>query len=92
MCRGRVASDHSFKVALNVLRDARIKIVDAKTNSMNAPRLETIASTGLQDNTIIAIQVDSSSLLPPADHQKAKTGESCAENNISKCTLDQSSS
>lgn len=45
-----MASDHSFKVALDVRREARINIVDAKKNSMNGPRIESMASTGLHDN------------------------------------------
>lgn len=81
-----MASEHSFKVALNALREARIKIVDAKKNATNAPKLETVASTSYNDdNTTIASQVDSSSvLLIPIDYQKAKMGESSAEHSISK--------
>lgn len=45
-----MASDHSSKVVLDVLREARIKIIDAEKNTMNAPRLETMASTGLHNN------------------------------------------
>ncbi|XP_057952956.1 protein FAR1-RELATED SEQUENCE 5-like [Malania oleifera] len=32
-----MASDHSFKVALSALREARIKIIGAKKNAINAP-------------------------------------------------------
>ncbi|KAJ0043852.1 hypothetical protein Pint_19120 [Pistacia integerrima] len=83
-------SDHSFKVALDALREARIKIVEVKKNAMNAPKLETMTSTSNQE---IVSQVDSSSvLLTPADHPKAKVGESCTESIISEYALEQSSS
>ncbi|KAL5739173.1 hypothetical protein ACOSQ2_028353 [Xanthoceras sorbifolium] len=78
-----MTSDHSFKVALNALREARMKIAGAKKNAMNASQLETMASTSCQDeNTIIASQVDSSAavVVPPEDQQNAKRGESCTEN------------
>ncbi|XP_031286624.1 protein FAR1-RELATED SEQUENCE 5-like [Pistacia vera] len=85
-----MVSDHSFKVALDALREARIKIVEVKKNAMNAPKLETMTSTSNQE---IVSQVDSSSvLLTPADHPKAKVGESCTESIISEYALEQSSS
>ncbi|KAH7532703.1 hypothetical protein FEM48_Zijuj04G0050500 [Ziziphus jujuba var. spinosa] len=40
-----LASDHIFKVALNALREARINIMAAKKNAVNAPKLDTMAST-----------------------------------------------
>ena len=42
-------SDHSFRLALNALREARIKIVDAKKDAINPKKLETMASTSYQD-------------------------------------------
>jgi hypothetical protein len=79
-----MASDHSFKVALNALREARIKIADAKKKTISATKLETMASTSYQDeNTTIASQVDSSSaVVTPLEHQKTKTRESLRESNI----------
>ncbi|OMP11666.1 Zinc finger, PMZ-type [Corchorus olitorius] len=88
-----MASDHSFKVALNALREARIKIITAKKNAINAEKLETTASTNYQDeNNTVASQVDSSSeLVTLPDHQQAKLGDSCAENNITRYPSEQSS-
>ncbi|KAJ0098653.1 hypothetical protein Patl1_21809 [Pistacia atlantica] len=84
-----MVSDRSFKVALDALREARIKIVEVKKNAMNAPKLETMTSTSNQE---IVSQVDSSSvLLTPPDHPKAKVGESCTESIISEYALEQSS-
>ncbi|XP_059452046.1 protein FAR1-RELATED SEQUENCE 5-like [Corylus avellana] len=87
-----MASDHSFKVALNALREARIKIADAKKNAISETKLETMASTSYQDeNTTIASQVDSSSaVVTSLEHQKTKTRESLRESNI--LASDQSSS
>lgn len=88
-----LASDHIFKVALNALREARINIISAKKNAMNAPKLDTKASTSRGDDTTITSQVDSSSLvMSPLDHQRDKTRESSEENNMSKYVLEQSSS
>ena len=79
-----MASDHSFKVTLNALREARIKIADAKKNAISETKLETMASTSYQDeNTTIASQVDSSSaVVTSLEHQKTKTRESLSESNI----------
>jgi hypothetical protein len=79
-----MASDHSFKVTLNALREARIKIADAKKNAISETKLETMASTSYQDeNTTIASQVDSSSaVVTSLEHQKTKTRESLRESNI----------
>jgi hypothetical protein len=79
-----MASDHSFKVTLNALREARIKIADAKKNAISETKLETMASTSYQDeNTTIASQVDSSSaIVTSLEHQKTKTRESLRESNI----------
>lgn len=55
-----MVSDHSFKVALIALREARVKILEAKKNATNAPKLETMASTSYQE---IVSEVDSSSIL-----------------------------
>lgn len=79
-----MACDHCFKVALDALREARIKIVDAKKNAIKVTKVETMASTSYQgENTTIASQVDSSSaLLTSLEHQKMKTGESLRENNV----------
>ena len=44
-----MTSDHSFKVALNPLRDAKIKIIGAKKNAINEQKLETMAITSSQD-------------------------------------------
>lgn len=76
-------SDHSFKVALNALREARIKNVDTKKNAINAKKLETMASTSYQyEITTISSQVDSSSaLVTPLEHLKDKTRESLKESN-----------
>ncbi|XP_062103297.1 protein FAR1-RELATED SEQUENCE 5-like [Humulus lupulus] len=54
-----MSSDHIFKVALNALREARIKIVGAKKNAVNTPKLEIVANiTNNQDdnNTEIPIK------------------------------------
>ncbi|KAK9040419.1 hypothetical protein V6N11_015579 [Hibiscus sabdariffa] len=40
-----MASNHSFEVALNALREARIKIVSAKKNAINVQKLDTASST-----------------------------------------------
>ncbi|KAF4376039.1 hypothetical protein F8388_010167, partial [Cannabis sativa] len=40
-----MASDFIFKVALNALREARIKIVGAKKNVIHTPKLETMVSS-----------------------------------------------
>ncbi|GMY13767.1 Protein FAR1-RELATED SEQUENCE 5 [Fagus crenata] len=79
-----MTSDHSFRLALNALREARIKIIDAKKDAINAKKMETMASTSYQDeNTTIASQVDSSSApVTPLEYQKTKTRESSRENNI----------
>ncbi|KAB2002651.1 hypothetical protein ES319_D11G079800v1 [Gossypium barbadense] len=45
-----MASDHSFNVALNALREARIKIVSAKKNAINVQKLETASSTHYTDD------------------------------------------
>ncbi|KAK6280019.1 hypothetical protein POUND7_020286 [Theobroma cacao] len=88
-----MASDHSFKVSLNALREARIKITTAKKNAINAQKLETAASTNfLDENTTVGSQVDSSSVVTLHDHQQAKMRDSCAENDISKYASEQSSS
>lgn len=80
-----MASDHSFKVALNALREARIKVVDAKKNAISGPKLETVVSKSYQDENIIPSQIDSSSILvTPHDHQTAERIESSTENKISK--------
>ncbi|XVF60647.1 hypothetical protein PTKIN_Ptkin08bG0065000 [Pterospermum kingtungense] len=44
-----MASDHSFKVALNALREARIKILNAKKNAINGQKLDTAPSTNHDD-------------------------------------------
>nr|XP_048327343.1 protein FAR1-RELATED SEQUENCE 5-like [Ziziphus jujuba var. spinosa] len=66
-----LASDHIFKVALNALREARINIMAAKKNAVNAPKLDTMASTSNRgDDATIASQGDSSSLIiTTPDHQ-----------------------
>ncbi|XP_021297802.1 protein FAR1-RELATED SEQUENCE 5-like [Herrania umbratica] len=89
-----MASDHSFKFALNALREARIKIITAKKNAINAQKLETAASTNfLDENTTVGSQVDSSSeVVTLQDNQQAKMRDSCTENNISKYASEQSSS
>ncbi|KAK3212476.1 hypothetical protein Dsin_017182 [Dipteronia sinensis] len=66
-----MASDHSFKVALNALREARMKIVVAKKNAMNASKLETMASTSYQDENTAVVA-------PPENQQNA-----IAKNSIS---------
>lgn len=38
---GGLATDHSFKVALNTLREARIKICGSKKNAISAQKRET---------------------------------------------------
>lgn len=70
-----LASDHIFKVALNALREARINIIGAKKNAMNAPKLDTMASTSSRgDDTSIASNVDNSSLvITPLHHQRDTT-------------------
>ncbi|KAK8587813.1 hypothetical protein V6N12_022288 [Hibiscus sabdariffa] len=40
-----MASDHSFEVALNALREARIKIVSAKKNAITVQKLDAAPST-----------------------------------------------
>ncbi|GMI98228.1 FAR1-related sequence 5 [Hibiscus trionum] len=45
-----MASDHSFEVALNALREARIKIVSAKKNAMNVQKLGTASSINYEDD------------------------------------------
>lgn len=79
-----MTSDHSFRLALNVLREARIKIVDAKKDAINPKKLETMASTTNQDeNTTTASHVDSSSApINPLEYLKTKTRDSSRENNI----------
>ncbi|KAM4123559.1 hypothetical protein ACB094_01G167400 [Castanea mollissima] len=79
-----MTSDHSFRLALNVLREARIKIVDAKKDAINPKKLETMASTSYQDeNTTTASHADSSSaLVNPLKNLKTKTRDSSRENNI----------
>ncbi|XP_021905347.1 protein FAR1-RELATED SEQUENCE 5-like [Carica papaya] len=88
-----MTSDHIFKVALSALQEARNKIIDAKKNAINPSELETIACASYQDeNTKGASQVDSSSvLLTSSENQKASTGGSSEEDNISKYTSEQSS-
>lgn len=57
-----MTSDHSFRLALKALREARIKIIDAKKDAINPKKLETMASMSYQDeNTTTASHVDSSS-------------------------------
>ncbi|XP_058008161.1 protein FAR1-RELATED SEQUENCE 5-like [Hevea brasiliensis] len=51
-----MASDHSFKMALNALRDARIKIIGAKKNAIDAQKLETMPSTSSQDENTMSSQ------------------------------------
>lgn len=89
-----LASDHSFKVALSALQEARIKILGAKKNAINGTILETMASTSYQDeNNTIGSQLDSSSeLIAPLDPLNTKIQESAEENNISKYASEQSSS
>ncbi|KAL4651798.1 hypothetical protein ACB092_01G187500 [Castanea dentata] len=79
-----MTSDHSFRLALNVLREARIKIVDAKKDAINPKKLETMASASYQDeNTTTASHVDSSSApINPLENLKTKTRDSSRENNI----------
>ncbi|KAM6549437.1 hypothetical protein CsatB_021113 [Cannabis sativa] len=53
-----MASDHIFKVALNALREARIKIVGAKKNDIHTPKLETmVSSPSKQDDNNTKITV-----------------------------------
>eukprot|EP00257_Ricinus_communis_P019898 XP_015579009.1 protein FAR1-RELATED SEQUENCE 5-like [Ricinus communis] len=67
-----MASDHSLKVALSALREARIKIVSAKKNAINGQKLETMASSSCQDENAISSQVDScSELVSTTYHQKS---------------------
>lgn len=88
-----LVSDHIFKVALNALREARINIIAAKKNAIHASKLETMASTSNRgDDTPIASQGDSSSLIITPHHQRDKTRELSEENNTSKYVLEQSSS
>ncbi|KAF5191371.1 hypothetical protein FRX31_019032 [Thalictrum thalictroides] len=55
-----VASDHSFKVALACLREARRKIVDAKKNALSTSKLETVICACNQDgNQIFVSHLDS---------------------------------
>lgn len=89
-----MASDHSFKVALSALREARIKIIGAKNNAISAPKLETIASASYRDESnTIGSQVDSTSvLITPLNPRKTKTRGSSTDNNISKYASELSSS
>ncbi|KAF8364795.1 hypothetical protein HHK36_033228 [Tetracentron sinense] len=94
-----VASDHSFHVALSALREARIKIFDAKKNAAGAPKLDTMSSTSYQDgNNTMGSQVDSSTMLitsinphkskmreSPTDNSKSSTSEQTASR-IRTCT------
>lgn len=77
-----LASDHSFKVALNTLREARIKISGSKKNAMSAQKLETVASNSFQDENMISSNRDSYSLQTShAGQHEANTAESCMYNN-----------
>lgn len=89
-----MASEHSFKVALSALREARIKILGAKKNAISTSKLETMASTSYQDeNTTNGIQAESLPvLLNPIDPQKTKTRESSTENHMLKYASEHSSS
>ncbi|XP_059644168.1 protein FAR1-RELATED SEQUENCE 5-like [Cornus florida] len=80
-----MASDHSFKVAISALREARIKILGAKKIPINNPKVETVASTSHQDeNNTTGSQVDSSPILVTSlDPHTTQTRGSSTENNIS---------
>ncbi|PIA62992.1 hypothetical protein AQUCO_00200779v1 [Aquilegia coerulea] len=61
-----VASDHSFKVALTCLREARKKIVDAKKNALSTSKHETVISASYQEGDQIFLgELDS---LPSVIH------------------------
>ncbi|OVA12152.1 FAR1 DNA binding domain [Macleaya cordata] len=89
-----VASDHSFKVALTALREARNKIVDAKKNASNAPKVESGVSGSCQDgNSFLGCQVDSSTYpIISHDLQNNKTKDSPTSNNKYKFVSEQHSS
>ncbi|EEF36276.1 hypothetical protein RCOM_0524500 [Ricinus communis] len=69
-----MASDHSLKVALSALREARIKIVSAKKNAINGQKLETMASSSCQDENAISSQDNENQRLPCAA-SPLRTGE-----------------
>ncbi|KAB5516444.1 hypothetical protein DKX38_027092 [Salix brachista] len=77
-----LATDHNFKVALNTLREARIKISGSKKNAISAQKRETVASNSFQDKNMISSHRDSHSLQTShAGQKKANTAESCMYNN-----------
>lgn len=55
-----VASDHSFKVAFNALREARYKILNAKKNAFDASKVVTVVNTNDQIENMLDCQIDSS--------------------------------
>ncbi|KAJ6683976.1 hypothetical protein OIU85_007649 [Salix viminalis] len=76
-CVVGLATDHSFKVALNTLREARIKISGSKKNAISAQKRETVASNSFQDKNMISSHRDSHSLQTShAGQKKANTAES----------------
>ena len=76
-----LATDHSFKVALNTLREARIKISGSKKNAISAQKLETVASNSFRDKNMVTSHRDSHSLQTShAGQKKANTAESCMYN------------
>ncbi|XP_043687172.1 protein FAR1-RELATED SEQUENCE 5-like [Telopea speciosissima] len=87
-----VASDHSFKVALSALREARNKIFEAKKNAANAPKLETMVSAGYQDVNPAWSQVDNSISIISVDLRKTNRRESPINGSISQAVLEQSMS
>ncbi|XP_043703502.1 protein FAR1-RELATED SEQUENCE 5-like isoform X2 [Telopea speciosissima] len=87
-----VASDHSFKVALSALREARNKIFEAKKNAANAPKLETMVSASYQDVNSPWSQVDNPIPITPIDPHKTDMREFSINGSIPQTVLEQSMS
>ncbi|XP_010259175.1 PREDICTED: protein FAR1-RELATED SEQUENCE 5-like isoform X2 [Nelumbo nucifera] len=87
-----VASDHSFRVALSALQEARYKILDAKKNAANASKIETMDTASYQEgNNTTGSQVHGSIQITAIDTEKIRN-ESRTSNNRPKSVLEQSAS